>query len=270
MCIWKQQLALAAGYLPYAVFFVTTYVPADAPRTKQIVKAIPNANRVHFNFTFQGGEDFFKNDIRVKREGDFMGCIGDLGWYSVRMGLLVFSDLNADTLRKGLVKEVQVVNWELNDEGVPIDADCMVYFSEKRSFQHPLNQTVHIFGTGSEYTATVTDAILPRKGEHLEMTHSKQHLIEYDQICCHDEKSLEASNTNVQEVCMWHNFASWAQKIEEESSQASAEVENEKWWGGDSDEVKAANDIASYSLHTQIVLDGLMESIQKGGVRIPL
>ncbi len=211
-----------------------------AARTKQIVNAIPNPNRVHFNFTFEGDEDFFKNNVQVKKEGDFMGCIGDLGWYGVRMALLVFSDMNSETLRKGLVKEVQVVNCELNDEGVPIDADFMVYFSEKRvlsmhcSFKHPLKQTLQIFGTGSEYTATVTDTILPYKGEHLEISLSKQDLIGFDQICCHEEKSLKASNTNVQEVCMWHNFASWAQKIDEESSQETADVENEKWWGGDS------------------------------------
>jgi len=58
-----------------------------AARTKQIVNAIPNPNRVHFNFTFEGDEDFFKNNVRVKKEGDFMGCIGDLGWYGVRMAL---------------------------------------------------------------------------------------------------------------------------------------------------------------------------------------
>ena len=141
-----------------------------ASRTKEIDKAIPNANRMNFNFTFRGDEEFFKNDIRVKKEGDCLGCIGDLGWYCVRMGLLVFSELNADALRQGLVKEVQVVNCELNDEGVPIDADCMVYFSGNRvlsihcGFKHTLNQTVTIFGTGSEYAATITDVILPHKG----------------------------------------------------------------------------------------------------------
>ncbi|KAL7425880.1 hypothetical protein ACHAXM_000213 [Skeletonema potamos] len=270
---YRDMLSIASKegkFLMDGTMFVHT------PRTKQLVNAVPNPNRVHFNFTFDGDEEFFKNDIRVKKEGDFMGCVGDLGWYCVRMGLLVFSGLNAKTLRRGLVKEVQVVNCELNDEGVPIDVDCIVFFSEKRvlsihcSFKHPLNQTVHIFGTGSEYTATVTDTVLPHKGEYLEISLSKQHMIEYDQICCHDGKSLETSNTNVQEVCMWHNFAHWAQKIDEESSQAVADVDNEKWWGGDSNEVKAANDIASYSLHTQIVLDGLMESIHKGGARIPL
>ena len=247
-----------------------------APRTEQFVKAIPNPNRVNFNFTFEGDEDFFKNDIRVKKEGDALGCIGDLGWYCVRMALLIFSDLSAAELRRGLVKDVQVVNYELNEEGVPIDCDCMVYFSKNRilsfhcGFKHPLNQTVSIYGTGAEYTATVTDAILPRNGEHLSISLSEQHMIEYDQICCHDVKSLEASNTYVQEVCMWHNFSEWAKKIDSESSQAAANAENEKWWAGDSDEIKAANDIAAYSLHTQIILDGLMLSIDKGGVRVPV
>ena len=270
---YREMLSIASQegkFLMDGTMFV------HANRTKEFVKAIPNANRVNFNFTFRGDEDFFKNDIRVKREGDCLGCIGDLGWYCVRMGLLVFSDLKADVLRKGLVKEVQVVNCELNDEGVPIDADCMVYFSGNRvlsihcGFKHTLNQVVTIFGTGSEYASTITDVVLPHKGDHLNISLSKQHMIDYDQICIHDGKFLQSTNDIVQEVCMWHNFAKFARKIDEESSQAAADIESEKWWGGDSDEVKSANDIASYSLHTQIVLDALMESIQKGGVRIPL
>lgn len=270
---YRDMLAVASKegkFLMDGTMFV------HAPRTRRIVKSIPNPNRIHMNFTFDGGADFLQNDIRVKKDGDLLGCVGDLGWYCVRMGLLVFSDLNAEELRNGLVKEVQVVNCEVNEEGVPIDGDCMVYFSDKRvlsfhcSFKHPLNQTVTIFGTGCEYTATVADAILPYKGENIEISLSKQHMIDYDQICCPDEMILKASNTNVQEVCMWHNFAKWAHKIDKESSHSSADVDNERWWGGDSDEVKEANDIASYSLHTQIIIDGLMQSIQKGGVRVPL
>ena len=101
------------------------------PRTAQFVKAIPNPNRVSFNFTFDGGEQFLKHDIRVKKDGDFMGCIGDLGWYCVRMGLLVFTALDAGAL-ESIVKEVQVVRYQLNEEGVPIDAECLIHFSEVR------------------------------------------------------------------------------------------------------------------------------------------
>ena len=93
------------------------------------MKSTPNPNRVSFNFTFYAGPKFFRNDIRTKKGGDFMGCIGNLGWYCVRMGLLVFSGADATGLI-GLVKEVQVVRYRLNDEGVPIDADCIVHCSD--------------------------------------------------------------------------------------------------------------------------------------------
>ena len=99
------------------------------PRTDQFIKCIPNPTRVHFNFTFDGDESFHKNDIRTKKEGDFMGCVGDLGWYCIRMGLLVFSGGDARKLN-GIVTDVQCTRYQLNDEGVPLDAECNVYFTE--------------------------------------------------------------------------------------------------------------------------------------------
>lgn len=60
-----------------------------------------------------------------------MGCVGDLGWYCVRMGLLIFSKLDAGVLR-GMVTEVQVLRYQLNEEGVPFEADCIVCLSEVR------------------------------------------------------------------------------------------------------------------------------------------
>ena len=103
------------------------------PRTKEFVKSIPSPTRVHFNFEFLAGSDFHLNDIRTKMDGDFMGCIGDLGWYCARMGLLVFSGSDAGLLN-GLVTHVQVTRHQLNDQGVPVDAECIVYFKEVRHF----------------------------------------------------------------------------------------------------------------------------------------
>lgn len=94
------------------------------PRTKAFTTSIYNPNRVSFNFTFDGtksgdlASDFFTNDIRLKKDGDFLGCVGDLGWYCVRMGLLVFSANDANALR-GMVTDAQVMRYQVNDEGVP-------------------------------------------------------------------------------------------------------------------------------------------------------
>ena len=69
---------------------------------------------------------------------------------------------------------------------------------------------------------------------------------------------------------MWKHFAKWARTIDGESSGAAsaADPTNEKWWAGGSNEAKEANVMASYSLHTQIVLDALMKSIGLEGAAV--
>jgi len=246
------------------------------PRTNEFVKSVPNATRVHFNFTFDGGKTFHASDIRTKKDGDFMGCIGDLGWYCTRMGLLVFSGADGNILH-GLVTDVQVTRFELNDEGVPIDAECLVHFTESRilsfhcSFKHPLNQTVHISGHGCGYTSIITDAILPFAGASLMYTKVKQDLTQYDEIVTNETEVIECDNTLVQEVCMWRNFNRLTRVIDKESTlNSSASIADECWWSGDSRDVKEANSIASYSLLTQIIIDGLMESINCKGSKVKI
>ncbi|KAL9179366.1 hypothetical protein ACHAXT_008656 [Thalassiosira profunda] len=244
------------------------------PRTEAFVRSVPSPNRVTFNFTFDGGEDFLQNNIRCKKDADFMGCIGDLGWYCTRMGLLVFSEMDAGRLR-GMTTKVQVTRYQLNEEGVPIDADCLVHFTGNRvlsfhcSFVHPLDQTAKIYATGHPYVATMTDAILPLKKSKLSFALTKQGIVQYDEITAEETKVIEIDNSLAQEVLMWKHFASWARKIDGESSVASAaDQTNEKWWAGEGDEAREANAMASYSLHTQIVLDALMESIRLEGAAV--
>ena len=114
----------------------------------------------------------------------------------------------------------------------------------------------------------MTDAILPRPGNQLSYTLVKQGLLQDAEITTEETKLMEFDNSNVQEVCMWKNFSRWAKKVDEESSSApelSADTGNEKWWSGESDEV---NEIASYSLHTQLILDALMSSIELDGAKV--
>ncbi|KAL7531638.1 hypothetical protein ACHAWF_003859 [Thalassiosira exigua] len=250
------------------------------PRTRQFVKSVPrDPNRVNFNFTFDAtaGSNFFQNDIRTKKDADFMGCVGDLGWYCVRMGLLVFSALDAGALR-GMVTDVQCTRYQLNEDGVPYDADCLVHLTENRvlsfhcSFIHAFNQTCHVFGTGTPYVATMNDVVLPLRGDTLSFSLVEQAMFKWGEIITEESKGMDHDNSKVQEVFMWENFSNWAKAIEEESSSGSTmiDVDNEIWWGGESDEVKEANAMASYSLHTQLVLDALMESINRGGAKVQI
>lgn len=42
-------------------------------------------------FNFRGDESFFGSNIRIKADADPLGCLGDLGWYCVRLSLFAFA-----------------------------------------------------------------------------------------------------------------------------------------------------------------------------------
>src|SRR6185436_7766595 len=43
--------------------------------------------RITSHFSFLGGEDFLKKNIRADSSLEPLGCLGDLGWYCVRFAL---------------------------------------------------------------------------------------------------------------------------------------------------------------------------------------
>jgi predicted dehydrogenase len=53
------------------------------PRTalmRSALEEIGGAQDVSSTAVFKGTEDFFKNDVRVKKDADALGCLGDCGW----------------------------------------------------------------------------------------------------------------------------------------------------------------------------------------------
>jgi predicted dehydrogenase len=100
-------------------------------RTSDVLQAVLNQdvfgtlNRIQSSFSFLGNDDFFANDIRVQKDGDPLGCIGDLGWYCVRFALLVYGKLGLK------VESVQALDFRLTpDSDIPVDATCLVRFEQ--------------------------------------------------------------------------------------------------------------------------------------------
>lgn len=51
--------------------------------------SLGEVRRIDSIFTFCGGDEFFAQNIRVNPALEPLGCLGDLGWYSVRLSLWV-------------------------------------------------------------------------------------------------------------------------------------------------------------------------------------
>lgn len=215
--------------------------------------------RINSEFTFRGDEDFFANDIRTTKSGDPYGCIGDLGWYCVRFAQLVFRKTGY-----GTVTRAQTTFWTLNDEGVPIDAQCLVFFNSENaenqneervlsfhcSFVHPLHQRVDVVGT--KHSLEMMDYVIPREGSSSWCVHG-QELTDNDEYSARSINRVEVPCGPVQEVLMWRNF-----------SKHCRAVESRGWQDHD------ANELSAISVQNQKIVDALMESIAEDGKPVSL
>jgi predicted dehydrogenase len=209
---------------------------------------IGRVDRVETCFSFQGDETFFKNNIRTKKDGDPLGCIGDLGWYCIRMGLLVFPTKPVSA---------RVLDVKLTSDGVPLSASCVVHFENDRelSFQcgflSLFQQSVEI--CGSKKSIKMNDYVLPKETPPRFELHSTS--MQYTDLSTnHDHVTILSETAPNQEVMMWRKFSMLARSVKPGLDK----------WTGQENEVAEASEIAQISLANQKVLDALMESIRLG------
>ena len=96
-------------------------------------------------FTFRADPSFFESNIRASAETEPLGALGDLGWYCIRMALVVMD---------AMPTVVRARHHELH-QGVPIHTTAELEFAGPEgpriarfqcSFRHPLRQWVEIVG----------------------------------------------------------------------------------------------------------------------------
>lgn len=258
-----QEILNAAKQVGRYVMDGTMFVHNS--RTPYFLEYISNSDvfgnviRINTEFTFRGDDEFFSNDIRTAKDGDPYGCIGDLGWYCVRVAQLVFDKVKCAAAK---AKRAQTTYWKLNENGVPIDAQCLVVFDGEAggqdeeelvlsfhcSFLHPLSQRVSIVGT--KQTLEMVDYVIPKEGTNFWMVHGED-LTRHDTYSIRSSDVMEVPGGPVQEVLMWRNFSRYCRDIEKHG-----------WIEGE------ANDVSCMSLENQRIVDALMQSIAQDGQNV--
>jgi len=211
--------------------------------------------KIEAEFTFLGTSEFWSGNVRVKKDADPFGCIGDLGWYCIRFAQLVFSKSG----KKATSAEVTHV--KMNDEYVPLEATCVVNFDGLiLSFYCSFNKEITNVATvyGEKRKAFVHRFVLPPDEPkiHIEVSdvHSDNAVIE----------KVEAINEPRQQVLMWKNFARISKGID-----ATANEKEIKGWGV-SDLSMEGDSLALVTLENQMILDALMKSANAGGKSVPV
>ena len=224
------------------------------PRTKCFLEKIQNMefDRIQSDFTFCGDEEFFKNDIRCRANGDPLGCIGDVGWYCIRAAILIYMAQNNNALVAATT--VHTVHAITNDEGVPIDVTCLVYFGDKLlsfhcSFLHALRQELEV--RGSHSTVVIHDFVIPSDvfDPKYEIHSMDLNFMDLQAIKKIGVDTVETSSS--QESYMWKTF-----------SRLSRATDKSSLWN------EEASTLSDVSLHTQLIVNAAVESIRQGCAKI--
>ena len=208
--------------------------------------------RVTAAFTFYGGPAFLdQGNIRTRVDGDPLGCLGDVGWYCVRIGLCAFRGERPLHVVARLHDSSETGN-------IPFDLDCDVYYKDGRlltfhcSFKHHFRQWFEAVSVDPRYGSRIIrcdDFVIPRREElcdfDIEEIPNVQ-TIQYDTICASSKSTVPFYGAS-QERNMFDTFAN---DLVFSSSQRKY--------------------FERMTLHTHDIIHAITLSLQQNGQRIPV
>ena len=240
------------------VQFMDGIMYMHGPRLKSIRNAIDTKigkiKRIATQFSFCGDQEFDEGNIRTNSELEPFGCLGDLGWYTIRFALWA---MNYQMPKQVYGRMISDYKREDSPKAVPMEIECGLQFDDGvtssfyNSFLTGHQQWAHVSGTeGSVY---VPDFVLPFEGQETKYSIFKSEFrvndCDFAMAENREDFTIEESGNsavNSQETNLFRNFAAIALSGEAEAH-----------W-------------ADVALMTQRVMDACKESAENGGIAITL
>jgi predicted dehydrogenase len=126
-------------------------------------ETVGQLRRITTQFSFAGGSDFLKNNIRVSDALEPLGSLGDLGWYNIRFSLWVMKYQLPQAVSGRMLAE-----YGTGSAPVPLEFSGELFFAGGASasfycaFNTELQQWAHLSGTRG--SLAVRDFVLPYYG----------------------------------------------------------------------------------------------------------
>jgi len=123
-----------------------------------------------FSLPFGLLDEWATNNVRMKREAEPLGCLGDLGWYCVRVSLWAFGYDEPEQVSCHFLDQTK--------DGVPLHVVATLLFSGNRtatfecSFKHGVRQWVEI--QSEKACLRMEDFVIPNKVDTCSFTVTKE------------------------------------------------------------------------------------------------
>lgn len=136
------------------------------PLLRQVLddgESVGTVRRITSNFSFKASDEFLKSNIRASHELEPLGCLGDLGWYNIRLSLWAMNYALPTQVSGRILSEHGIAG-----KPVPMEFSGELFFpggataSFFCSFLAENQQWAHVSGTKG--TVQVPDFVLPFYG----------------------------------------------------------------------------------------------------------
>jgi len=198
--------------------------------------------RIASAFTFYPGEEFFNTNIRANGLLEPTGCLGDLGWYSIRFALWTMNwQLPLHVTGKILSHSLE----SPNRPGSPTEFSAELHYADGvsvefySSFRAAKQQWVHV--SGQKGWLRLPDFVHPLNGYEPAFEVNEKFITVASEVKCPPDGDPTAyGHPTAQDTRMWRNFA----------NQIASGKLNADW--------------PNWALLTQKVLDACHDSARRG------
>ncbi len=217
-------------------------------------ESVGKLKRIQSHFSFCAPDEFIQGNIRVSSELEPQGCVGDLGWYTIRMSLFA---MNYELPKQVVGRQLSQHGREDSPSPVPMEFSGELLFDGGvsagfyNSFLTEHQQLVHISGTKGN--VTLNDFVLPWCGNEMSFEVNNA-VFDFTGCVCVMEK-----HTNTHYIGEYSNNSPDAQETNlfRTFSDLVLSGKPDSFW-------------PEVALKTQIVMDACLESARQGSVPVEI
>lgn len=209
---------------------------------------IGDIQRISSAFSFNGGDDWANENIRTSGDLEPLGCLGDLGWYNIRLSLWAKNWKMPQKVRGTMLSEYA----RPNESSVPIEFAGEMYYDDgcSVSFYCSFNADLQQWGvvSGSSGYLHVDDFVLPYFGSQ---THFEVKKADFDVVGCDFNMQDRSVAVRTDEHGNGHSSAQETRMIECFSQNVIEKHVDDHW--------------SQVALKTQTIANACLDSARKDG-----
>ncbi len=224
---------------------------ARLPKLREVLDGdIGQIRRITSAFSFLGSDEFFASNIRASGSLEPFGCLGDLGWYCIRLALWAMNGAMPERV-------VGKVHRKQGGQGGPTEFSGELFFANQVSsaffcsFHTETEQWAHISGTNG--LVRLNDFVLPFFGNEVEFELSKP---AFSARGCHFNMEPHPRRISVNEYSNSHPTSQETNLFRRFSDLVIAGRVDPYW--------------PEIALKTQLVMEACWQSSQQNGSEIPI